>query len=128
MSLKISVVDKGKGAFIIAAEGEIDSDTYKNLEAQLTAAIKQGARLLILNMEGVDYITSMGICVILKAKESIEKLGGTFIMTSLQPQIKKVFDIVNVLPTMKVFASVEEADRYFGRMQREEMGKGKKAG
>jgi hypothetical protein len=37
---------------------------------------------------------------------------------NLQPQIKKVFDILNALPTMQVFASIEEMDRYLDAMQK----------
>jgi anti-anti-sigma factor len=126
MPLKITTIKKGEGAFIVSPAGSIDSDTYKDLETQMASIMVSAAKLLILDMGGVEYITSMGICVILKAKTALEKSGGTFIMTALQPQIKKVFDIVNVLPTMRVFASVEEADRYFGRIEREELEKRKK--
>jgi len=31
---------------------------------------------------------------------------------NLQPQIKKVFEILNALPSLKVFASIQELDSY----------------
>jgi hypothetical protein len=37
---------------------------------------------------------------------------------NLQPQIKKVFDIVNALPSMKIFASVDELDDYLDAIQK----------
>jgi hypothetical protein len=36
---------------------------------------------------------------------------------NLQPQIKKVFDILNALPSLKVFASIQELDGYLDAMQ-----------
>ena len=36
----------------------------------------------------------------------------------LQPQIKKVFDILNALPSLQVFASVAELDSYLDAMQK----------
>jgi anti-sigma B factor antagonist len=36
----------------------------------------------------------------------------------LQPQIKKVFDILNALPTLQVFASIQEMDEYLDAMQK----------
>ena len=45
-------------------------------------------------------------------------------MTALRPQIKKVFDIMNALPSMNVFASEEEADSYLAEMQKRKQEEG----
>jgi hypothetical protein len=37
---------------------------------------------------------------------------------NLQPQIKKVFDIINAFPSMQIFASIEELDEYLDAMQK----------
>jgi hypothetical protein len=39
------------------------------------------------------------------------------VFINLQPQIKKVFDILNALPSLKVFASIQELDGYLDAMQ-----------
>jgi hypothetical protein len=36
----------------------------------------------------------------------------------LQPQIRKVFDILNALPTLQVFTSIQELDAYLDAMQK----------
>jgi anti-anti-sigma factor len=74
-------------------------------------------------MEAVTYITSMGISTIVAMEKSMKERGGTFIVTNLPVQIKKVFDIVAALPAMKIFESIEEADAYLLRMQQNEMEK-----
>jgi hypothetical protein len=38
---------------------------------------------------------------------------------NLQPQIKKVFEIINALPSLQVFATIEELDNYLTEMQRQ---------
>ena len=126
MTLKINITKKQDGAYVAALSGSIDSDTYTDLELKLKPFFNTSTKVLILNMEGVSYIASLGIRVILSAKRAVEKGGGVFMMTGLQPQIKKVFDIVHLLPAMNVFADIEEADRYFGTIQRREMEKQKK--
>ena len=45
----------------------------------------------------------MGIRAVLNAKHEIEKLGGTLVMTNLQPQIRMVFDIVRAIPSQNIF-------------------------
>ena len=37
---------------------------------------------------------------------------------NLQPQIQKVFDILKAIPTLKVFANIEELDNYLDVMQK----------
>ncbi len=36
----------------------------------------------------------------------------------LQPQIRKVFDILNALPTLRVFSNIQEMDQYLDTMQK----------
>ena len=43
---------------------------------------------------------------------------------NLKPQIKKVFEIINALPELNVFRSIEELDAYLDKMQKKEMGRG----
>jgi ABC-type proline/glycine betaine transport system permease subunit len=38
--------------------------------------------------------------------------------TTLQPQIRKVFEIIQALPSLNIFESVAELDRYLAAMQR----------
>jgi anti-anti-sigma regulatory factor len=54
----------------------------------------------------------------LKAKKALKKNEGKVILVHLQPQVKKVFDIIKALPTMTVFTSIEELDDYLDKMQR----------
>jgi len=40
------------------------------------------------------------------------------VFINLQPQIQKVFDILKAIPSLKVFASIQELDRYLDLMQK----------
>ena len=51
-------------------------------------------------------------------KKAMQKCGGKVLFTHLQPQIKKVFDILNALPSLQVFTSIEELDNYLDTMQK----------
>jgi len=113
------------GVFIISLLGSIDSETYMDLEKKVDSILSSSPKVIILDMEGVSYISSMGVSVILTTKKNLEKTGGVFIMANLQPQIKKVFEIVATLPNLRIFASIEEADVYLGKMQQDEIEKKK---
>ena len=59
----------------------------------------------------------MGIRVLVKTKKAMKQSGGKIMFINLQPQIKKVFEILNALPSLKVFASIQELDSYLDAMQ-----------
>lgn len=125
--LRVSVVKKSEGVFILCPEGSIDGETYQILQKSVDALISPLPRALIFDMKGVNYISSMGLKVILRTKEVIEKGGGSALLMNLQPQISKVFDIIKAVPFNNIFSSVEEMDRYLSAMQRKEAEKRKRS-
>lgn len=122
MTLKVNVVQKEPGIFTVLPAGSIDSNTYTILEEKLVPILPQ-SKVLIIDMKEVSYISSIGVGVIFKAKKALEKDNGTLLMIQLQPQIKKVFDIINALPSQNIIDNVEELDNYLSRMQQKEIEK-----
>ena len=124
MPLRVDISDKQNGTYIISPVGSIDSFTADALDKKVSPILSKSPKAIMLNMAGVEYISSRGISVVFKIKKLIEASGGSFIMTALRPQIKKVFDIMNALPSMNVFASEEEADSYLAEMQKRKQEEG----
>ncbi len=120
MPLKVNVYPKDPGCYVVAPSGSIDSNSYAILEKEVDAVLASSPKMLILDMEGVSFLSSAGVRIILKAKKSLKETTGTLVMMKLQPQIKKVFDIMNALPSQAVFTSTEELDAYLARMQRKQ--------
>lgn len=118
MSLKVSIEQKRDGVITISPIGSIDGRTYSVLEEKVDSILSEMPDVIIFDMEFLDYINSMGVRVLLKTKKQMQKQNGKVIFVKLQPQIKKVFDILNALPSMQVFASIEEMDSYLDKMQK----------
>jgi anti-sigma B factor antagonist len=120
MPLKVSSSEKIPRVFILYPVGSLDSDTYGVLEERVDYVIREGdAKLITLDMAGVDYISSMGVRVVLRTKKLLQNKGGSLVMLNLQPQIKKVFEIINALPSLQIFSSIQELDDYLAEMQRQ---------
>ncbi|MDD5585234.1 MAG: STAS domain-containing protein [Candidatus Omnitrophica bacterium] len=114
MGLKISVAIKEAGVFIVKPAGEIDSVTCVELEGAIRPLLLPSTKAIIFDLSLVNFISSMGLSVIFKTKEAVEKNKGTLVITNLQPKIKKVFEMVKVIPEY-LFASMEEADTYLDK-------------
>ena len=118
MPLSVTVEEKGKGLFTLKPQGMIDAVTHSILESKVDEIIQMSPRLIIFDMRDVSYISSAGITVFLLAETRLNQIGAGAFMVHLQPQVKKVFDIVQALPAEKIFSSVEEMDTYLSEIQR----------
>jgi anti-sigma B factor antagonist len=117
MALKINTAIRRPGIFVVAPIGSIDAAGNTIFQEKVTSVLNQNPDVLIFDMEFADYINSMGIRVLVKAKKAMKQRGGKIMFINLQPQIKKVFDILNALPSLKVFANIQELDSYLDAMQ-----------
>lgn len=118
MTLKVDCEQKAADVFVVRLDGSLNSNTYPTLEDQLAAIVEQKPRIVVMDMQQLEYLSSAGIRVILKSRDAIKKKEGKLVFMHLQPQIRKVFDIINALPSMKVFTSVQELDDYLDAMQK----------
>ena len=118
MPLKVTVTPKRPGVMAISPIGAIDASTYTILEDKVAEALEEAPDVIIFDMEFADYISSTGIRVLLKTKKALQETDGKMVFMNLQPQIKKVFEILQAIPTLKVFASIEELDKYLDVMQK----------
>ena len=118
MALKVKSVSKRPGVVVVSPIGSINAATYSILEAKVDEILKNPPDVIIFDMEYTDYISSTGIRVLLKTKKAMKATNGRIVFMNLQPQIKKVFDILKAIPTLAVFASIQELDQYLDTMQK----------
>ena len=118
MPLKVKSSTRGPGVMVVSPIGSIDANTYHILDEKIDDALLQNPDVIIFDMEFADYISSTGIRVLLKTKRTLKETNGRMVFMKLQPQIRKVFDILKAIPTLKVFASIEELDQYLDTMQK----------
>ena len=117
MTLEISVSKQDTTCYLEPI-GSLDTETYKMLEDKIDENLVSGIKVIVINMSGVEYISSLGLGALIASKKKIEEKGGMFMMTSLQPKIQKVIEVVKTLPGLNVFKSVEEADAYLDKIQK----------
>ena len=118
MTLLVSSRQKALGAYVVTLTGELNGKTYPVLENKLDQLLEERPTVIVLDMAEVNYLSSAGIRVILKTKKMLAACNGKLVFMNLQPQIKKVFEIINALPSMRVFKDLNEMDDYLDRMQR----------
>ncbi len=118
MSLSIEIAPLANGNQRVALAGRLDTHTYGELDLRLAPVLATGIRSLVLDLAGLEYISSAGVRSIFKARKALHERGGKVVVVNPQPQIQKVFDVVKAVPLDEIFSSVEEADAYLDAMQK----------
>ena len=119
MTLAIKTIEKKEHVYSVCLKGSLDTDTYQSLEKALKELIGDATKAVVLDMAGVDYVSSIGIRVVMWTKKTLEAGNATFAMIDLQPQVQKVFDIVKAIPIQSIFSSWAEVDAYLDTMQKQ---------
>ena len=118
MSLDIQLSPPGNGSQRVALSGRLDTHTYEDLDEALAPLLTRHLQSLVLDLAGLEYISSAGIRSIFKARKALAVHGGKVLVVNPQAQIQKVFDVVKAVPMNEIFSSTAEADAYLDAMQR----------
>lgn len=126
MSLEIMVGEKSPGIMNVALKGTLDANTYQTLEKRMELVYRTTPEVIIFDLEHLDYISSMGLRCISKARKIMKDTNGSVVLVNLQPQIQEVFDIIKALPAEQIFRNIEEMDTYLLARQKMNIAERKK--
>jgi anti-anti-sigma factor len=115
--LEITVTQPTTHRVRVALKGRLDTQTYSQCEERLRPLLAT-AHDLILDLSQLEYLSSMGLRVLLITSKTMHSRGGKCVLSNPQPPIRAVIEIAKALPTETIFASVAEADSYLDLMQR----------
>jgi anti-sigma B factor antagonist len=88
------------GKLIIAPEGRLDTMTSPQLDAELDNSIK-GVSELAFDFAGLDYISSSGLRVLLKAQKVMNR-QGSMVIRNVSDEIRDIFDVTGFLDIMTI--------------------------
>ncbi len=94
---------------ILRPAGRLDSASSPVLEREATELIDGGGRRLLIDFEGLDYISSAGLRAALAVAKRMNAAGGKLALCSLRPQVAEVFEISGVDAIIDIHASPESA-------------------
>jgi anti-sigma B factor antagonist len=94
---------------IVRVGGEIDVYTAPKLREQLVELVNDGSFHLVVDMEGVDFLDSTGLGVLVGGLKRVRAHDGSLRLVCTQERILKIFRITGLTKVFPIHASVEEA-------------------
>lgn len=108
MELGLDVRTLGSYA-VVDVNGEIDVYTAPKLREKLIELVSEGSYDVIVNLEGVDFLDSTGLGVLVGALKRVKAHDGSLSLVCTQDKILKIFKITGLTKVFSIHASVEEA-------------------
>ncbi len=100
---------KEKDTLIITVSGRMDAVTSPEFEKSFAEIVSRGDKAFIIDLCGVDYISSAGLRGILTSVKRVHAVQGKLAFTGIQGQVQEVFKISGFLTMLKVFSTETEA-------------------
>ena len=89
------ITERENDCFIIRVIGSLDTMTSGELEAELKR-VDNSVKLLILDFNELEYLTSVGIRILISANKMMQK-QGQLILRGLNEEVSEVLEITGVL-------------------------------
>jgi sigma-B regulation protein RsbU (phosphoserine phosphatase) len=120
MTFSVKTQESTPDRVTLGLHGRLDAMSFGDFDNAVVpplAQIRTGGTL-VLDLSGLDYISSAGLRSIAKIRKAMRARNGHSLLLNPQPQVQKVFDIVKAVPLSEVFTSAQELDAYLDGIQR----------
>jgi anti-sigma B factor antagonist len=101
--------DNAQSVSVVKVKGRVDSESAPELDTALTNLLNDEHNKIILNLQGVDYISSAGLRAMVKAYQTAKKAGGDVYLASISEPIEVILRTVGMMQIFKMYATSEEA-------------------
>ena len=101
------------GVVVVTPNGMVDASTFNQLEKKLTDLFKKGHHKIIIDLGGVDYISSAGVGVFFASVYEAREAKGDIVLLNLSEQVCKVFEILNISKLLNIASDINEALDFF---------------
>lgn len=98
---------------VVSLKGRMDAYNSITVSEFLDELTDKGCDQLLVEMEGVDYMSSSGLRVLLSTLKKLKARGGTLKLCSLQPYVLEVFEIAGFNQLFEIYSDTSEALKSF---------------
>lgn len=93
--------------FVLA--GRLDSAGVGLVETPFTAALAAGGRSAVLDLRALDFLSSLGIRLLISAARVVMRRGGRVVLFGAQPMVAEVLTTMALDEVLPMVATEDEA-------------------
>lgn len=103
------VSEKQGDVTIVKVNGRLDMSTSGDLDRECSRLIDQGEVRLFFDFEGLQFISSAGLRVILTTAKKVKPSAGSVAFYNLNGIVQEVFKISGFATILPIYDSLEDA-------------------
>jgi anti-sigma B factor antagonist len=107
------IEENQSGINIFKLNGRLDSNTSQGFEKKIFQAIDDGSKSMIIDFGELEYISSAGLRVILKATKALKREEGKMMLCDMQDYVKEVFEIAGFDSFLPIVGTMDDALQSF---------------
>jgi anti-anti-sigma factor len=100
--MEVTKAKTGK-VLVVALKGRLDASTTPAVEREIIGAIDAGEKWLLVDLSGMDYVSSIGLRVFVLAAKRLKTAGGGARFCGIQEPVQRIFDMAGLSLRMEVF-------------------------
>ena len=108
MDLGLEVTERD-GWAVLAVTGEVDVYTAPRFRERLIELVTDGKRRIVVDLEGVDFLDSTGLGVLVGGLKRLRSHDGDLSLVCSQTRILKVFEITGLTKVFAIHDSLDAA-------------------
>ncbi len=111
-------VTRGNGeadVAVLKVSGYLDTTTASELESALYSLLKQDEYRIVVDLSGVDYISSAGWGIFIGEIKEIRHRGGDLKLSGMVGDVYEVFQLLEFNSILESYETHQEAVRSFER-------------
>ncbi|HUU27244.1 MAG TPA: STAS domain-containing protein [archaeon] len=96
---------------VISVTGDVDLYSSPEMRKAITELGKKKVRLIVVNLEGVDYMDSSGVATLVEGLHIVNRYKGDFRIAELKPSVREVFELARLDKVFSIFETEQEATK-----------------
>lgn len=109
MTLRFETRTPREGVTVIALGGEVDVYTSPRLKQEMVDQLSRGTRHLVLDLNGVEYLDSTGLGVLIGGLKRTRERSGDLRLICDNIRILRIFEITGLTKIFEIYPSESEA-------------------
>lgn len=89
----------------LVLEGELDVRTSPELRECLTRVIEQGARLVMVDLNRVEYVDSTGLGALVRGLQQARRVDGELKIVCDSGRVRRIFEIAGLVRVLEILPS-----------------------
>ena len=114
INISFSKAGENPNVSIISVRGFVDTTTSAELEESLKRLLRKGRYDIVIDLGGVNYISSAGWGIFISEIKEIRENGGDLKLAAMIGDVYEVFELLEFQTILESYDTVDEAIHSFG--------------